>query len=114
MPSLALSSRIPWANVDGRLGVVAAAGAGLAYAQAAGYDQHMAVCADVLYGSYSDTPKHCQAGELAARRIILLFTEVTPQQTVALSKSCRILDESGRQILRFKVPEGDEAEVPLF
>ena len=104
----------PWANVDGRLGVVVAAGSGLAYAQAAGYDQHTAVCADVLYGSFSDGPKHFQAGEQVARRIILFFTEVTPRQTVDLSKSCRILDESGRQILRFKVPEGDEAEVPLF
>ena len=76
-----------WANVDGRLGVVMAAGSGLSYQQAAGYDPHTAVCADVLYGSFSDHPRHFKAGEQVAQRIVLFFVEVTPKTTAALSRS---------------------------
>lgn len=101
-----------WANVDGRLGVVAAAGSGLAYAQPPGYDPHMAVCADVLYSSYQEGPKHFQAGETVAHRVILVFTEVSPKQTAALARSVRLEEQSGHPVLRFKLPEGGEATVP--
>ena len=99
----------PWANVDGRLGVVSVVGSGLTYAQAAGYNAQ-AVCADVLYGSYSDRPRSFKAGDEVARRIVLFFVEVTPEETSALSQSVRIEGD----VLRFTLPEGGEAEVSLL
>ncbi len=71
-------------------------------------------CRDVLYGSCSDGPKHYQAGAQAVRRIVLFFTEVTPRQTAALARSCRVVDQANRQSLRFKPPEGGQVEVPLW
>ena len=103
-----------WANVDGRLGVVMAAGSGLSYHQAAGYDPHTAVCPDILYGSFSDRPQHFKAGEQVAHRVVLFFVEVTPKTTSTLSRSFTIAEKSGAQVLRFKLPEGGEAAVPLL
>ena len=103
-----------WANVGGRLGVSMVEGSGLSYAPSSGYDPHMAVCTDVLYGSYAQGPKHFKAGDQVARRLILWFVELSPHQTAALTRSVRIEDQAGHQVLRFKLPEGGEAEVPLF
>jgi hypothetical protein len=103
-----------WANVDGRLGAVMAVGSGLSYHQAAGYDPHTAVCPDVLYGSFSDHPHRFKAGDLLAQRIVLFFVEVTPKMTSTLSRSFRLTEKSGSQVLRLKLPEGGHAEVPLL
>ncbi len=98
-----------WANVEGRLGVVSVAGSGMTYIQAAGYNAQ-AVCADILYGSFSDEPKTFKAGDQVARRIAVLFVEVTPEKTAALARSIRI---EGK-VLRVALPEGGEAEIPLL
>jgi hypothetical protein len=103
-----------WANVDSRLGVVMAAGSGLSYHQATGYDPHTAVCSDVLYGSFSDRPQHFNAGEQVAQRIVLFFVEVTPRATSALSRAFTTIEEAGTRTLRLKLPEGGRAEVPLL
>jgi hypothetical protein len=103
-----------WANVDGRLGVVVAAGSGMSYAQSTGYHPGMAVSTDVLYGSCVDKARHFKAGEQVARRIAVFSTEVTPKQTAALSRTCKIEDGPGGQVLRFKLPEGGVAKVPLL
>jgi hypothetical protein len=103
-----------WANVDGRLGVVMAVGSGLSYQQAAGYDPHTAVCPDILYGSFSDHTHHFKAGEQVAHRVVLFFVEVTPKTTSTLSRSFSIAEQPSAQVLRFKLPEGGQAEVPLL
>lgn len=104
-----------WGNVDGRLGVVMMAGAGMTYAQAPGYSPGISVCADVLYGSYSDHPKEFSAGEEVAHRVAVLFVEVAPKEMPALARSCRIETKpGGAQVLRFKQPGGRDAEVPLL
>ena len=103
-----------WANVDGRLGVVMAVGSGLSYQQAAGYDPHTAVCPDILYGSFSERPQHFKAGEQVAHRVVLFFVEVTPKATANLSRSFSIAEGPGTQVLRFQLPEGGHAEVPLL
>lgn len=102
-----------WANVDGRLGVVVAAGSGLAYNQAAEYNAQ-GVHADVLYGSFSGTPRSFKAGDEVARRVVVYFVEVTPDETSALSQSVKIEDTPGGQVLRFRLPEGAQGEVPLL
>ena len=102
-----------WANVDGRLGVVMAAGSGLSYHQAAGYDPHTAVCPDVLYGSLSDHPRHFKTGDQVAQRIVLFFVEVTPKATSTLAHTFSIAEKSGTKVLHLKLPEGGHAEVPL-
>ena len=99
-----------WVNVDGRLGVVMAAGSGLAYAQASKYNPQ-GVYADVLYGSFSDAPRSFKAGDEVARRVVVLAVEVTPEETAALSRSVKI---EGGKALRFTLPEGGEADVPLL
>jgi len=103
-----------WANVDGRLGVVAATGSGLCYQPAAGYDPHTAVCPDILYGSFSDRPQQFKAGDQVAQRVVLFFVEVTPRITSNLSQSFSIVEKSGTPVLRLKLPEGGQAEVPLL
>ena len=109
-------SRIPgsWANVDGRLGAVVVGGAGLAYLQAAGYHPQMAVCADVLCGSYSVHDRHFKAGEEVARRIALLFLEISPEQTRALAGCVRVEGNADHQVLRFHLPEGGEVKIRLL
>jgi hypothetical protein len=72
------------------------------------------VCPDILYGSFSDRPQHFKAGEQVAHRVVLFFVEVTPKATANLSRSFSIAEGSGTQVLRFKLPEGGHAEVPLL
>jgi len=103
-----------WGNVDDRLGVVMVAGAGMAYAQASGYSPGISVCSDVLYGSCSDHIRKFKAGEEVARRVAVLFVEVTPKETSALARSCRIEVKPGGQVLHFKQAGGKDAEVPLL
>lgn len=103
-----------WANVDGRLGVVMAEGAGMAYAQASGYSRGSSVYTDVLYGSYSDRPRPFKAGDDVAHRVVIFFTEITPQETSKLAQSCRIETTPAGQVLHFTQPDGKSGEVPLF
>jgi len=103
----------PWANVDGRLGVVTAAGSGLTYSQAGKYNGQ-GVYADIFYASFSDAAKQFKAGDEVARRIVLFYVEVTPEQTSELARSVKIEDGPGGQVLRFSLPEGGEAEVILL
>ena len=103
-----------WANVDGRLGIVVVEGSGLSYAQATGYHPGMAVCADVLYGSSCGQLKNVKAGEEVAKRIVLLFAEISPKKTESLVKSFKIENKAGHRVLRFQLPEGGKAEVPLL
>lgn len=103
-----------WANIDGRLGVVTAAGAGMAYAQASGYSRGSSVYSDILYGSYSDHPRQFKAGDEVTRRVEVFFIDVTPQQTSNLAKSCRVGTAPGGRVLHFQQPDGKTGEMPLF
>jgi hypothetical protein len=103
-----------WANVDGRLGVVMVAGSGMSYNQAKKYAPGISVREDILYSSFTNRPKSYRAGDEVAHRIALFFVEVTPKETAALAASVKIENQSSRQILRFKTPEGAEAEIPLL
>jgi hypothetical protein len=103
-----------WANVDGRLGVIVVAGAGMAYAQAAGYSPGISVCADILYAASSDHPKQFRAGEEVARRVVVFLVEAGPKETSSLARSCKIDEKSGSHVLRFKQLGGKLVEVPLL
>ncbi|MGD0262690.1 MAG: hypothetical protein ABSD29_23235 [Verrucomicrobiota bacterium] len=111
-PALAIPGA--WANVDGRLGAVSVAGEGMAYVQATGYAPGISVYSDVFYGSYGREPKPFKAGEEVAHRVILFFAEVTPKETAALAESFKIETHGRSPVLRFKIPEGGEAEIPLL
>jgi hypothetical protein len=103
-----------WANVDGRLGMVAVSGAGMTYAQAHGYSGGSATCTDIPYGSYSDQVRQFKTGEEVAHRLAVLLVEVTPKETSAVAKSCTFETTPGGQVLHFKQPDGKVAEVPLL
>ena len=104
-----------WANVDGRLGIVALNGSGMEYAQATRYSPGISVRTDILYASYSDQPRQFKAGDEVAHRVAIFFTEVTPRETSKLAKSCRIETmPGGGKELYFKQPDGKVAEVSLF
>ncbi|HEY2589638.1 MAG TPA: hypothetical protein VGI81_28090 [Tepidisphaeraceae bacterium] len=103
-----------WANVDGRMGVVMLAGRGMVYKQASDYSRGISVRSDVLYGSFSNQTRRFKAGEEVARRIAVLFVEVTPQETAALAQSCKVEDKPEGRVLRFKQLDGTAAQVPLF
>lgn len=103
-----------WANVDGRLGVIAVAGSGMSYNQANGYARGISVREDILYSSFSNQPKAYKTGDAVAHRIALFFVEVTPKQTAALAQTVKIENQPSGRILRFKTPEGATAEIPLL
>jgi hypothetical protein len=103
----------PWANVDDRLSIIVLAGSGLAYQQAPGYSKGISVCSDILYGSFSAQPRAFKAGDEVAHRIAVIYLEVTAQQTAALAAACRIDATPAGRLLRFKQPDGGEAEVAL-
>jgi hypothetical protein len=110
------SAAIPgnWANVDGRIGVVVLAGAGMAYDQASRYSPGICVYTDILYGSYSNQARHFKAGDEVAHRIAVFFVGVTPKETRKLELLCKIEERSDSKILHFRQPDGNMAEVPLF
>jgi len=62
----------------------------------------------------SDHIRKFKAGEEVARRVAVLFVEVTPKETSALARSCRIEVKPGGQVLHFKQAGGKDAEVPLL
>jgi hypothetical protein len=102
-----------WVNVDGRIGVVAVAGAGMTYDQASKYSPGISVCSDILYGSYSNQARRFKAGDEVAHRVAVFYVEVTPKETRKLSQACRIEEKSGVKVLRFKQPDGTVDEAPL-
>lgn len=110
-PIVALSGS--WANVDGRLGLVTVAGAGMAYAQATGYSPGISVCSDLLYGSHSEHVRQFKAGEEVARRVAVYYVEVTSKEMPALARSCRIEVAPDGQELHFKAPGRGEISVRL-
>lgn len=69
---------------------------------------------DSLYGSFSNQTRRFKAGEEVARRIAVVFVEVTPQETAALAQSCKVAGQPGAPEFRFKQPDRTEAQVPLF
>ena len=103
-----------WANIDGRLGVVMLAGSGIAYQQGSGYSPGISVCSDILYGSFSNSPRTFKAGEEVAHRVAVFFVEVPAEQTPALAKDCHIETKPEVSVLHFKQPNGQQAEVPLL
>jgi hypothetical protein len=103
-----------WANVDGRLGVIAISGAGITYTQAAKYSPGIAVYSDVLYGSYSSHRREFKSGEEVAHRVAVLYVEVTPEETASLAKACKIETNLNEQEVHFKQPDGKISEVSLF
>jgi hypothetical protein len=102
-----------WVNVDGRVGVVMVEGAGMAYVPGKGYDAHMGVNTDVLYGSYAQGSRGFKVGEEVARRVGVIFVEMTAEETERLAKGVRIEEESGKRVVRVELPEGGEASVEL-
>ncbi len=102
-----------WANIGGRLGVVSVAGSGLTYVQGSGYLPGISVCADILYGSYSDRPMQFKQGQVITRRIAIFFVEVTSQETSRLAKSSSLEEKHGAQILHFKQPDGKESQITI-
>ena len=112
-PARPLAISGSWANVDGRLGIVVAAGRGISYEHATNYAPGISVCTDVLYGSSSVGARHFKAGDKVARRIVVALVEVTPKETAALARSVKIESQVGGQFLRFKLLEGDHVKIPL-
>jgi hypothetical protein len=111
-PAIAISGK--WANVDGRIGIVVAAGSGLAYMQASRYSPGISVYSDILCGSYSDRQRQFKAGEEVAHRVAILAVETTPEQTSALTGSCRIDTRPDGRTLHFRDRNAKDIEVQLL
>lgn len=97
--------RIPgkWANVDGRLGVIAPNG-GLVYRDMPRYNRNGAR-EDFLYGSFSAEPRECKAGDVVAQRALLFLTETSAEETAAFASKVRL---DGTR-LSVELPEGSYA-----
>ena len=83
------------------------------YAQAKGYSPGISVCADILYGSFSDKLKHFKKGEEVAHRIAVLYMEISPKKTADLARSIKLEKAAAGQVLHLKLPEGGTAEFEL-
>jgi hypothetical protein len=110
-PTTAISGS--WANVDGRLAVIVVEGSGISYTQAKAYSRGISVYSDILNASYSQQSRHFNAGESVARRVVLLLTEISPEQTAALAHSLRIEKSGSEKVLLFNLPEGDQTCISL-
>ena len=99
--------RIPgrWANVDGRLGIVVLSGSGMAYRDVGKYNRNGAR-EDFLFGSLSVEPREYKAGDVIARRAVLVLTETSPEETAALAEKARLDGGTGRLHIRIELPEG--------
>jgi hypothetical protein len=104
------STTVPgsWANVDGRLGIIVIEGSGISYSQAKSYTSGISVYTDTLNASYLDQSRHFNTGETVARRVVLLLTENSPEQTATLARSIRIEDSGQEKGLYFNLPEGGQ------
>jgi len=109
------STTVPgsWANVDGRLGIIVIEGSGISYSQAKSYTSGISVYTDTLNASYLDQSRHFNTGETVARRVVLLLTENSPEQTATLARSIRIEDSGQEKGLYFNLPEGGQTRVSL-
>jgi hypothetical protein len=104
----------PWANIDSRLSIIPLAGSGMRYAQATGYSPGISVCTDILYGSFSNSPRTFKAGDEVAHRIAVLFAEVSPTETTSLAQSCKLEASPDGETLRFQQPDGKEVQLKGF
>ncbi|MDI6827861.1 MAG: hypothetical protein QME62_05180 [Armatimonadota bacterium] len=102
-----------WVNIDGRLGVIAVAGSGLAYVQASGYNEQ-AVYADVLYGSFSNRKRQFKAGDQIVHRVIVFVVETSPEETSVISENVMIKETLKGRILHLKLPAGEEYQFSLM
>jgi hypothetical protein len=102
-----------WANVDGRLGIIVIEGSGIGYTLAKSYSSGISVQTDTLNASYSDQSRHFNTGETVARRVVLLLTEISPEQTAALAHSIRIEKSGPEKLLNFNLPEGGQTRISL-
>jgi hypothetical protein len=110
-PSMTLPGS--WANVDSRLGIIVIEGSGISYTQAKSYSSGISVYTDTLNASYSEQPKHFNTGDSVARRVVLLLTEISPEQTATVAHSIRIEKSGSEKLLHFNLPEGGETHVSL-
>jgi hypothetical protein len=111
-PPIVISGQ--WANVDGRIGIIMPAGAGLTYLQASRYTPGISVYSDTLCGSYSDRARQFKAGDEVAHRIAILVVEATSEQTSAVAASCRIDAGHDGRILHFHDANAKDVEVHLL
>jgi len=105
-PNTDQTIRIPgeWANVDGRLGVIAPNG-GLVYRDMPKYNRNGAR-EDFLYGSFSAEPQEYKAGDVVAQRAVVFLTETSPNDTAGIAERVRI-EETERGIrLDLNLPDG--------
>jgi len=110
-PTTAISGS--WANVDGRLGVIVVEGSGISYTQARSYSGGISVYTDILNASYSEQPRPFKTGDAVAHRVVLLLTEISPEQTSTLSHSLRLEKSGSEKVLYFSPPEGGSSRVSL-
>ena len=103
-----------WVNVDGQLGMAVVGKPSIAYVQAKGYTPGISICSDILYGSFSDQPRHFHSGDEVAHRLAIFAVEVTPDQTKALANSCEIETTGAEQVLHFKAPGATRTEIKLL
>jgi hypothetical protein len=95
-----------WANVDGRLGLVAAPGSQLLY-RAVGKPNRAGAREDFLYGQFrSGTARNFKQGSVVAERAGLLLPGASPAETARIAASLKIEQNAGGRTMRFTGPNG--------
>lgn len=103
-----------WVNIDSRVGIAVIAGSGISYVQAQGYSRGISICSDILYGSTSDKPQHFAGGNEVVHRLAVFAVGVTPDETEALFRSCKLEMNATGALLRFDQLGGTRASVKLL
>jgi hypothetical protein len=69
---------------------------------------------DILCGSFSQPNREFSQDEEVVHRIAIFFVEVTPGETLALARLCRVEKKNGGDVLCFRQPGGQESAVALI
>jgi len=101
----------PWANVDGRLGVVSP-GEDFAYEIAAGPNRPGAA-EDYLFGQYRDERRGFQAGDSVAQRVGIFLPGATVDETRRVAGSAVVTRTALGVAVRFTDPAGIARTVTL-
>lgn len=94
-----------WANVDGRLGLVAAPGSRLLY-RAAGKPNRAGAREDILLGAFRSGPRTVATNQIVAERAGLLLPDASPEETAKIAASLRVERGTTGTILRFTDGDG--------
>jgi hypothetical protein len=101
-----------WADVEGRLGIVARGQGAFRYITEERYNRPGAR-EDVLSGIWRSDRREVNAGEIVARRVGIVTAGLSAEQVAAIDESVSIDQDAAETTVRFTGPDGRQHSVSL-